>query len=183
MEIFKVLSPKKGKIRLAGLSLQVNNFKVRTKDDNEANQIRNSPEYAQKFIVPVSEKEIDLDSASQILAEKLGEISFYLAIDEIMRLKNLPEPGKSEVVKLLRENFFQVLEHFESTGISEPETEPETEKINENEKEVKEGEKTKMPNLPDMTKKELAEFLTQHNIPFDPKANKDTLLELALSKL
>ena len=117
MQSYKVIGLKMGNKFIGGKPFKVNGGTLTARTEEEESIINGSNAYKQGNIIPVADSELSLDAASILLQEKLKEISFFLTMDELQRLKNLPEPNRSEAVKVLKGNFYDVLEHYESTGV------------------------------------------------------------------
>lgn len=154
-------------------------------------------EFLAKNIVETTEKEINLSAAEKLLDEKLKEISFFLTIDEISRLKRLRPEVQKEAVEMLRDNYFEVLEHYEATGekgaededteeLNSLNTPPATGKVVETGEEVETGEKDvkdeiveDKPEFDLINVKTLKDILTEKGIEIPKDALKAELYALA----
>ena len=209
MQSYKVIGLKKGKKFISGKSFEVIDGILTARTSDEESIVNGSNACKQGNIIPVKDSELSLDAAGILLQEKLKEISFFLTMDELQRLKNLPEPNRSEAIKVLKGNFYDVLEHYESTGVvneddetppvitDDPESEVfESEVFGPGEQdtpppseiqsppadanETESGEMQFTSKFSDEnTVKELKAFLEEWEVSYDKHAKKEELLALA----
>lgn len=208
MQSYKVIGIKKGMKFISGKSFEVIDGILTARTSDEESIINGSNALRQGNLIPVAESELSLDAASILLQEKLKEISFFLTMDELQRLKNLPEPNRSEAIKVLKGNFYDVLEHYESTGVVNEDEETPPVITDDPESEVFESEvfgpgeqETPPPNeiqsppadanetesgemqftskfSEENTVKELKAFLDQNGVTYEKTAKKEELLAL-----